>query len=212
MIANRQSLPRLCIVSGGGEHADMKGSALRQASALGHSGAVMYQLREKGLLGGRLYELACRLKPLLARSGSLLQINDRADIAQASGADGVHLPESSCPAVTIRKAFPLLLAGQSVHSVRAAREAEKSGIHYLLFGPVFPTPSKERFGPPQGLENLEKVCRTVSIPVYALGGVTPERALACIECGAWGVAALAPFLDAGSLPVTVESYRSYLPT
>jgi len=205
-------LPRLFVVSSGSEHADRSGLALLQAGALARSAPVLFQLREKGLEALPLLRLAREAGSLLKGSGSLLMVNERADVAAAAGADGVHLPESSCPALCIRKAFPALLAGQSVHSHEKAAEAEKSGVHYLLFGPVFATPSKERFGAPQGLDNLEKVCRAVSIPVFAVGGITPERAFACIERGAWGVAALAPFLDAGALPGTVEKYLSCMPS
>jgi thiamine-phosphate pyrophosphorylase len=212
MKAQIQHLPRLFIVSSGREHIDAWGLAMQQATAISKSGPVMFQLREKGLEAAQLYNIACRLRPLLDTSGSLLLVNERADVALASGARGVHLPESSCPASSIRKAFPGLLAGQSVHRIGAAVDAWKSGVDYLLFGPVFATPSKERFGPPQGLEELEKVCRSVSIPVFAVGGITPEKSFACIEKGAWGIAAMTPFLDAGSLPATIDKFRCYLPS
>lgn len=205
-------LPRIFIVSSGREHAEAAGLALRQAEAIGQAPPVMFQLREKGLDAASLHALCRDAAPLLTSSGSLLLVNERADVALASGAAGVHLPESSCPADAVRRAFPALLAGKSVHSVKSAEEAAKSGLHYLLFGPVFATPSKERFGPPQGLDLLEEVCRSVPIPVFAVGGVTPERSYACIEKGAWGVAALAPFLDTDALPRTIATYLSYLPS
>ena len=212
MTKNRQHLPRLLIISSGLEHSSAPGLALRQASILAHSGPVMYQLREKELSLRPLYTLAMQLKTIFASSGSILLVNERLDIALASGSDGVHLPESSCPADAIRRTAPDLLAGQSVHSPLAAMQAEKAGIDYLLFGPVFATPSKERFGAPQGLNALETLCRLVSIPVYAVGGITPERACACIEKGAHGIAALGAFLDTASLPATVNHFRSFIPS
>jgi thiamine-phosphate pyrophosphorylase len=205
-------LPRLFIVSSGLEHLDSDGLSLRQAAAIPKSAPVMFQMREKGLDAARQFALAQSLRSRLDDSGSILLVNERADIALAAGAEGFHLPESSCPAAIMRSAFPGLLAGQSVHSVRAARDAEKSGVAYLLFGPVFATPSKERFGPPQGLEELGRVCEAVSLPVYAVGGITPERSYACIEKGAWGVAAITPFLDPRALPSTIETFRSHLPS
>jgi thiamine-phosphate pyrophosphorylase len=205
-------LPRLFIVSSGREHADAAGLALRQAGAIGAAPPAMFQLREKGLDAASLYGLCRTIAPLLSGSGSLLLVNERADVALASAAAGVHLPDASCPADAIRRSFPPLLAGKSVHSVKSAVEAAKSGLHYLLFGPVFATPSKERFGPPQGLDLLGEVCGSVPIPVFAVGGITPERSIACIEKGAWGIAALTPFLDIDALPRTMETYRSYLPS
>lgn len=198
------------IVSSGREHLDAQGLALRQSHALAGLEPVLFQLREKGLDAAGLLGIARNLRPALEASGSKLVLNERADIALAAGACGVHLPESACPAAIIRKSFPDLLAGQSAHSVRNAVEAMKSKVDYLLFGPVFATPSKERFGPPPGLEELGKVCRSVSIPVFAVGGITPERSLSCLEQGAWGIAAITPFLDAGLLRKTITTFRSYM--
>jgi thiamine-phosphate pyrophosphorylase len=172
----------------------------------------MYQLREKELTARHLYTLAAEMKSILSTSGSMLLMNERLDIALASGSDGVHLPESSCPADSIRRKSPGLLFGQSVHSLATALQAEKAGVEYLLFGPVFATPSKERYGPPQGLDALETLCRSVTIPVYAVGGIMPERACACIEKGAYGIAALGAFLDTRSLPATVNHFRSFIPS
>ncbi len=199
------------IVSGGREHLDGAGLAMLQARRIPESFPVMFQVREKGLAGRDSCRLAESLQPVLAASGSLLLINERPDIAMIAGAAGVHLPEASCPATSIRKRFPDLLTGQSVHSVRAAVEAWKSGVHYLLFGPVFPTPSKERYGPPPGLGALAEACLSVPIPVIAVGGISPEKSAACIEKGAWGVAALSPFLHPDNLEQTLATYRSYLP-
>lgn len=200
------------IVSSGRAHLDAGGLAERQALALSESQPVLFQLREKGLDAAPMLKLANNLKPLLDASGSKLMINERADIARSAGAYGVHLPENSLPASSIRMAFPELISGKSVHDLRAAIDAMKSGIDYLLFGPVFATPSKERFGAPQGLDELGKVCRSVSIPVFAVGGITPEKCFACLEQGAWGIAAMGAFLDAEALGKTIATFRSYLPS
>ena len=200
------------IVSSGGEHLAHQGLVLKQAQALAHSAPVIFQVREKGIDAASLWTLCSQIAPIIDEAGSILAINERFDIALASGAGAVHLPESSCPADVIRKAARGLLAGQSVHNSAAAMKASSAGFDYLLFGPVFQTPSKAPFGPPQGLEKLREICEKVRIPVFAVGGVTHDKALACIECGAWGVAALTPFLDAGSMPETINRYLSYMPS
>jgi thiamine-phosphate pyrophosphorylase len=210
MTKKHRELPRLMIVSSGGEHLSHQGLAIQQAEALARSVPVIIQLREKGLEAGPLFSLCGRLASMIKSTGSMLMVNERFDIALASGAHGVHLPESSCPPDIVRKAAPGLIAGRSVHSRATAVKAEKSGIDYLLFGPVFPTPSKEAFGPPQGLDLLEEVCRSVSIPVFAVGGITPDRTFACIEKGAYGIAALGPFIDAGALPKMVNRFQSFI--
>ncbi|NTV01194.1 MAG: thiamine phosphate synthase [Chlorobiaceae bacterium] len=205
-------LPRIMIVSSGREHLDAGGLVVKQAAALSESEPVLFQLREKGLEAAHLLELATRIKPLLDTSASRLMINERADIALLSGAYGIHLPENACPADSIRRTFPGLVAGQSAHSREAALDSMRSGVDYLIYGPVFATPLNERFGPPKGLEALGRICRSVRIPVFAVGGITPERSFACIEQGAWGVAAMAPFIDPGTLRKTITTFRSYLPS
>lgn len=205
-------LPRLMIISSGCEHLENRGLAMQQAEAIAQSRPVIFHLREKGLDASCLLDLACSIREVLDGSGSLLLINERADIALGAHASGVHLPESSCPAGNIRKAFPGLLAGQSVHSLQVCLDAAEQGIDYLLFGPVFATPSKELFGPPQGFDKLETVCRSTALPVYAVGGITPERSFACIGKGTWGIAAIKPFLDISSLPETIESFSSCIPS
>jgi thiamine-phosphate pyrophosphorylase len=204
------ALPRLMIVSSGTEHPACSDLAVRQARALSKAGPVIYQLREKRCEAGTIHDLCCTLAHILSDSGSLLSVNERFDIALASGAGGIHLPESSCPPDVIRKKAQSLLLGQSVHHKASAIRAAEAGIDYILFGPVFQTPSKRPFGPPQGLQKLQDVCRSVTVPVFAVGGITPERAFACIEYGAWGVAALAPFLDTDRLPETLNHYQSFL--
>ncbi|AAM72407.1 MAG TPA: thiamine phosphate synthase [Chlorobaculum sp.] len=210
MTEKHPSLPRLMIVSSGGEHFSQKGLVLAQAQTLARSAPVIFQVREKMLDSASMWRLCSQIAPLVDNSGSILTINERFDIALASKAGGVHLPESSCPADVVRKTARKLLVGQSVHSETTALKAASTGLDYLLFGPVFHTPSKASFGPPQGLDRLREICEKVRIPVFAVGGITPEKVPACIECGAWGVAALTPFLDAGSLPETVNRFYSFM--
>jgi thiamine-phosphate pyrophosphorylase len=212
MAGKNPSLPHLMIVSSGGEHRAHCGLAIKQALALGRSSPVIFQVREKCLDAASLWTLCRKIAPIIDEAGSILAVNERFDISLTSGAGGVHLPESSCPADAVRKAARGLLAGQSVHSGASAMKASSAGLDYLLFGPVFHTPSKEPFGPPQGLERLQEICSKVRIPVFAVGGITPEKVPACVDCGAYGVAALTPFLDAGTLPETINRFLSFMPS
>jgi len=77
--------------------------------------------------------------------------------------------------------------------------AQRDGADYIFFGPIFETPSKERFGPPQGAARLEQICRAVSIPVLAIGGIALENVAACLSAGAAGVAAIRLFQEAADL-------------
>jgi thiamine-phosphate pyrophosphorylase len=139
-------------------------------------------------------------------------VNDRIDVALATGAAGVHLGESSIPAGTVgewrraagRTNFRI---GVSCHSMEAARTAEDSGADYIFFGPVFATPSKAAYGAPQGIEKLQQVCRAVRIAVIAIGGVTVENANSCVAAGARGIAAIRLFQESGDLPALVNRLR-----
>jgi thiamine-phosphate pyrophosphorylase len=139
-------------------------------------------------------------------------VNDRLDVALAADAGGVHLGEQSLPP---REALRLLqwrerkdfLIGVSCHSPTAAKEAERGGADYLFFGPVFATPSKAAYGAPQGLERLGEVCRAVTLPVLAIGGITPENAAACLSAGASGIAGIRLFQDAPDLPRLVKTLK-----
>jgi len=136
------------------------------------------QLREKDLEGRALHELAAALKPICARHRTPLIINDRIDIALAVAADGVHLPAES---VTVAEARSLIgssrLVGISTHSAAEAAAASAAGADFAVFGPVWPPLSKPTGGPAGGTEGLGAACRAAgAMPVFALGGVTAERA------------------------------------
>ena len=84
------------------------------------------------------------------------------------------------------------------------RYAEETMADYLIFSPIFDTPSKRAFGAPQGLKKLEAVCKASSLPVYALGGVTIENAKSCMDCGAYGIAALSYFQQLDTFVATLN--------
>lgn len=171
---------------------------------------AIIQLREKHLGAKQLYELALLIKHHVHSANSLLFINERFDITLATGADGTHFPENSCPLKAVKAAVPGSLAGKSTHSLESALRAEAEGADYLIFGPVFETLSKKQYGPPMGLEKLEKVCRNVSIPVYAIGGITPENTRPCIDHGAYGIAALSIFHARENLDQILEDFNNSL--
>jgi len=137
-------------------------------------------------------------------------VNDRSDIARAAGADGVHLTSTSLNASVVRRMFGSeFLIGVSTHSADEVRVAREDGADFVVFGPVFSTPSKETYGPPQGLSALrDAVSAARNFPVLALGGVTLENAPSCIASAARGVAAIRLFADAKHLGTLVQSMRA----
>jgi thiamine-phosphate pyrophosphorylase len=91
----------------------------------------------------------------------------------------------------------------------AALGAARAGADYIYFSPIFQTPSKDNYGPPQGLERLAAVCRLVSIPVIAIGGISVENAVRCFEAGAAGVAAIRLFQESAELQETLRDLHAH---
>lgn len=167
-------------------------------------GLQALQLREKDMPVRELIPLAERMRRLASRYGAKLFINDRADVALAVDADGVHLTTQSVPPGAVRSAFGnRLMIGASTHSVDEIAAA--SGADFVTFGPVYDTPSKRAYGPPVGIEWLHQVGRC-NVPVFALGGVTIERVRELREAGAFGVALISDILTASDITSKTASY------
>jgi thiamine-phosphate pyrophosphorylase len=172
--------------------------SIRRAAA---AGADWIQIRERDLEARSLVELARFAAAETRATSAHVFVNDRLDVALAAAAAGVHLGEKSLPLETVvewrrsagRSDF---LIGVSCHSLESARAAGRGGANFIFFGPVFATPSKMAYGPPQGIERLREVCASLEIPVLAIGGVNLENARACIAAGAAGVAAIRLFQEA----------------
>ena len=150
-------------------------------------GVRAVQLREKDLEGGELYRLAARLRDLTARYTARLLINDRLAVALAAGADGVHLGQTSLPVSTARQLLgPDKLIGVSTHSPDEITAAQ--GADFVVFGPVYFTPSKADYGQPQGVARLRQAARHSPVPVFAIGGIQADRIAAVRRAGAHGIA------------------------
>jgi thiamine-phosphate pyrophosphorylase len=172
--------------------------AVERALAGAPRDAVAVQLREKDLEGRELLRLAAALRAVTRAAGAPLLVNDRVDVALAAEADGVHLPGGGLPVAEARRLLGAArLIGTSAHSAAAARAAAEAGADFVVFGPVFATPSKARYGPPQGLAALGDACRAAGrVPVLAIGGIEPDRVRPCISAGAAGVAVIRSGLGA----------------
>lgn len=159
-------------------------------------GADWVQVRDKAAAARDLYDLALEMGRVCRAAGAGLLVNDRADVAVAAGAHGVHLARRSLPVAAVRPCLPPgRLVGVSVHSVAEAVEAARAGADYITFGSVFPTRSHPG-APGQGPEALAEVVRSVAIPVLAIGGITPENAPAVLATGCAGIALISAVLGA----------------
>jgi thiamine-phosphate pyrophosphorylase len=158
-------------------------------------GVRAVQLREKDLCGRDLYFLARDLRDLTARYGARLLINDRIDVALAVEADGVHLGQASFPVAAARKLLgPEKLVGISTHSPEDIAAAQ--GVDFVVFGPVYFTPSKAAYGEPQGLGRLREAVAQSPLPVFAIGGITVEKVDEVRAAGAHGIAMISAVISA----------------
>jgi thiamine-phosphate pyrophosphorylase len=164
-------------------------------------GVRMVQLREKDLGGRDLYLLALKVRDLTREFGAILLINERFDIARAVGAEGVHLPERSFPPSVVKKLFPDMIVGFSAHSLEGAVYAQEEGADFVTLSPIFRT-SSHPDAKPLGPGKIREVAEAVSIPVFALGGVTWERMKVCYKNGAYGIAGITIFINENEGPDT----------
>ena len=159
------------------------------------AGLPAVQLREKDLPGRPLLALAERLRTETARTGALLLVNDRIDVALAAEADGVHLGGGSVPVQVARRLLPPeALVGVSTHAPGEVVAAAGVGADFVFFGPVYATPAKA--GAPQGEGRLREAAAAAAIPVLAIGGITAERVEGVRAAGAAGVAVIRAILEA----------------
>ena len=169
-------------------------------------GVKALQLREKDLADEELLELAQQMRTLTAKYNSRLFVNTRADIAAKVGADGVHLAENNTLIKDVRKNFPGLLIGASTHSFERAQQAEAEGVDFITFSPVFDTPLKRKYGPPQGLDRLKKVTESTNIPLLALGGIKCNNLGSVLDSGAFGAALITGIWSSTNVKNEVESF------
>ena len=174
-------------------------------------GVRAIQLREKDLGGKELFELADKISVRCQRYKAQLFVNDRIDVALAVGAAGVQLGKTSLPIETARALLgPGKLIGYSTHALDEAMQAEHSGADFVLFGPVYFTPSKAAYGAPQGVAALKEIVEKVALPVYAIGGVNATNLAITMTAGIHGVALISAIMSARNPTVAAKTILAML--
>jgi thiamine-phosphate diphosphorylase len=182
--------PILCMITDGRHAAGSDDAAfVRTVRACARAGAHLIQIREHRLEAGHLARLVQSCVDVVAGTQARVIVNDRLDVALAARAHGVHLRETSIPPLDARAICPAgFLVGRSVHTKEdAARLGRDGNLDYLMFGTVFPSPSKPG-APAVGLDALRMAVEGTAVPVLAIGGVDASNAA---EVGATGAAGLA---------------------
>ena len=172
-------------------------STLDIVKAAVQGGVTCVQLREKECPTLEFIEQALSIKEFLSARGIPLIINDRLDVAQAVGADGIHLGQTDMPLDMARAiAGDSMIIGISAESLEDAIEAEKGGADYLGVSPIYATPTKTDTAPPLGLEGLRQIRQAVDIPLVGIGGLNRDNAAEVIRGGADGVAVVSAIVAA----------------
>ena len=174
-----------------------------RAAAAVRGGATMVQLRLKDVDARTLVEVA---RALVATLPVPVLINDRADVALAAGAAGVHLGADDVPPRALRPAVPAgFVIGASVGSDAELPQAE--GADYVGIGPVFATASKSDAGAAIGVAEFARLARLTGLPAVAIGGITPENAGALVAAGASGVAVIRALFGVADPTAAARSLR-----
>jgi thiamine-phosphate pyrophosphorylase len=236
-VTDRRSFSVSAVERGAPVAFDAESSRLvEKIAAIAAAGIDWVQIREKDMSARQLAALTREAIAEIRRRGpngaARVIVNDRVDVAITESSGGVHLGEAGLPVADVARwvkrtasgvvvsddgaasQFPVaasgdFLIGASCHSLEGAKAAARDGADYIFFGPVFATPSKAKFGEPQGVKKLAEVCSTVQGPVIAIGGITLENAGECIAAGAAGIAAIRLFQDAAE-PAQVISVLKQL--
>ncbi len=176
-----------------GSRQDMDAIALARRSL--DAGVHVLQLRAKSLAAGEMCDLAKDMARLCQSYDCLFIVNDRLDVALASGAHGVHLGQDDLPLEAARSIVPPgFTVGISTHSLEEAKEAESAGADYIGFGAMYETVTKEDVTPPRGKRGLTEVAAAVNIPVIAIGGITREHINEIKQADASGAAVISSII------------------
>lgn len=179
------------------------------ARSVFEAGANILQVRDKRDLDRRTFELSQTICQIAEDYSASVIINDRADIAEAVGADGVHLGPEDLPVRAVRRIVPDLLIGGSAGTPQRARALEEAGADYLGVGAVYDAgPSKPDASDPRGPEIIRSVVRAVDIPVIGIGGITPDNAASVAEAGAAGVAVIRSASRAANPKQAIEQLQN----
>jgi thiamine-phosphate pyrophosphorylase len=175
---------------------------------LAAGGEVCLHLRGHGTGGGSLFELAARLVTAAHAAGAQVVVNDRVDIALAAGADGVQLGRRGLPVSRVRPLVAGRLLGYSAHAAVEAAEAAAAGADFVVIGTIFDTPAHP--APAAGVGLVRETAAAVSVPVLAIGGITPARVAEVVGAGASGVAVRGAIWDATDPESAVVAFEQAL--
>ena len=179
--------------------------------AAADGGASIFQYRNKQASMKEAYAEALVLRKAATELGVTFIVNDRCDLALAVDADGVHLGQDDLPYEDARAIMgPGKLIGLSTHNAGQVKEAERLKPDYIGFGPIFQPGSKQDHDPIVGIEGLQAVRRSTSLPIVAIGGIQVDHVRSLRQAGADGIAVISAVLKAQDVQETVKEFIARL--
>lgn len=190
----------------GRTHEDVAAAALA-------GGARIIQFRDKEIRDEEFTSIARRIQRLTRKHNALLIINDRVEIALVIGAEGVHVGQDDLAFAEVKRiARPRMILGVSATNYAEAAALANSGADYLGVGPIFPTPSKADATPPIGIDEFARICRDITIPIVAIGGITESNLPTIIQAGASGAAVISAVSSSPDMTATTAALLRAWPT
>jgi thiamine-phosphate pyrophosphorylase len=181
------------------------------AEILLQAGVRLIQYRDKSSSSRQLFVAGRRVVGRAREGGAIFIVNDRADVARALDADGVHLGQEDLPIESARLLLPAgKWVGCSTHTLAQVREADRTSADYIAFGPVFPTRSKATPDPVVGLQGLSEARKATDKPLVAIGGITLQDVQGVIGAGADSVAVIGDLLQAPDIGVRAREFLTAL--
>ncbi|WP_435050814.1 thiamine phosphate synthase [Desulfonatronum thioautotrophicum] len=172
------------------------------------AGIRLIQYREKDKPGRTKLEECTAIRELTRQTGALFLVNDDVAVAQAVGADGVHVGQDDLPVPVVRRLLgPGKIIGLSTHCPDEARAAVQAGADYIGVGPIFATKTKKDVCAPVGLEYLEWVTANLSIPFVAIGGIKEHNIGEVVQRGASCVAMITEIVAKPDIPAQIQALR-----
>lgn len=175
-----------------------------------NGGARIVQLRDKEADDHTLYQKAVMFRRQTNAFGALFIVNDRADIALMSNADGVHLGNNDTAAAKARKTAPDLLIGVSCNTMAQAATAENRGASYFNIGPLFPTKTKENLSNFLGTAAITKFSTKCQLPFTVMGGIKKKHIPELIATGAKRVAVVTALTQAKDIADETREWISII--
>jgi thiamine-phosphate pyrophosphorylase len=202
-------IPRLYAIIDPSQTGDLSPETV--ADMLLSAGVRLIQYRGKTDTSRRLLDVTCAVAERVRRAGGIFIVNDRADLARLSGANGVHVGQDDLWVEQTRRVLlPGQCVGVSTHTRAQFEEAETTSADYIAFGPIFPTGSKERPDPVVGLDRLREVRGLTRKPLVAIGGITLDNAASVIEAGADSVAVVHDLLAVEDITTRARKFLQVL--